>query len=323
MTTDEIHYQGYRSGDERRIIDLYNREFSTPMTPELWQWAYAENPVGRFDISLAWSGDTLVGHTAGTPLVLRQGSQELQACRLQHALVHPEFHRRGIFTETLRHIAGHLSANSVDLVFGFTNDTRNSFPGMLKGGFDHLFDIFPFTQRVDALPARRDASVRIAMEEPPRFRQEDVDCVALHLGSCTIFNSRTLSYLNWRFRPESGKRYVLARAFRDDGQVGWAVGKAFAAGGSIDVVELFVPPEAVVVIGMLRGLVDHFRGLPLDSFSLWSMPHYPLHASLTELGFVQGPLATHFTYRALSDRCSSDCQRVSSYYLAMGDSDVY
>lgn len=100
------------------------------------------------------------------------------------------------------------------------------------------------------------------------------------------------------------------------------MGKAYAAGGSIDVVELFVPPEGEVVIGVLRALADHFQGLPLDRFSLWSMPHYPLHASLTELGFVQDALATHFMYMALSDRCSSDCQRSASYYLAMGDSDV-
>lgn len=320
--TDEIIYRAYRPGDERLIIELYNQEFSTPMTPESWRWEYLGNPAGRLDIVVAWVGDTLVGHCAAVPLLFRQNDRDIKATRMQNVLVHPEFQRRGIFFQTMHHLDEHLAQHSVDFVIGFPGDVRHSFAGLLKGGYDHLFDLFPFTQRIDGLPGDDDGSLRASVEEQPRFEPGDVDCVDAHIGSYRLFNSRRLDYLNWRFGVGGPKHYALARVFRDDRQIGWALGKPYAAGGSIDVVELFVPPQERVIAAVLGALAGHYRSLPVERFTLWSMPHYPLHEPLTALGFRPDSPVTHFVAKGVSEQGFPD-GNPSSYYITMGDSDVY
>lgn len=322
MGTDGIEYRGYRPGDEHQIVQLYNRVFAQPMTPELWQWWYGDSP-GRPTYSLAWSGDTLVAHTAAVPLEFRWRGDELHGARMQHGLVNPDFLRRGIFTEIIRNLAAHLAADGADFSLGLVNDTRHSYPGLVKAGMKHLWDIFPFVLRTDVLGIASDPAVTVQIEDPPRFRPGDVDCVAAHVPPGLVFNPRGLGYLRWRFAPGSGRRYVLARAQRDGEIAGWAVAKAYEPGASIDVVELFAPPERGVVAALLRGLEAQFPDTAVHRFSVWSMAHYPLHGVLTELGFEKDPFATHVLHIHLSDRSSAGGEDPASWYLAMGDSDVY
>jgi len=342
MSATEITYRHCRPGDAPAILELYGSVFATPRTEGQWQWEYVDNPLGRHDVMLAFAGTRLIGHVAGVPLVFRHDTRCVNTTRLQHAVVHPDFHRRGDFTKTLarenirrgrqprrRSVFGEslarltmeLCRRGTDFVVAFPNDS--SLPGFQRSGiYSHLVDIFPWTLPVSrASPNPTDLVIEVS--DTARFTDADVACAEKLLEPFAICNHRDLRYLNWRYHPASGKQFTLVRAWRGGNLAGWTVAKPFPPERSIDLVECFLPPERALVASVLGSLADHFRADPVDRFSLWSLAHYPLHDSLRDLGFTADPRPTHVVIATLSDRCCTWSGETASYYFSMGDSDVY
>ncbi len=319
----EITFRDYRPGDERLILELYNGVFSGERTAEQWLWEFMDNPAGRFDILLAFSGERLIGHSAGVPLMFRHGGKIVQASRMQNAVIHPDFHRRGIFTEIFKRLTGQAASRGADFALALAHDARHSLTGAMRSGlYTNLFDILRWGRAIPPA-APMPAGTRVEITDRMRFGDEDILCAEKFLEPFAIYNRRDLSYLDWRFSPASGKRYTMARVWRDGRQVGWAVAKPYPPGRSIDLVELFLPTEPALIAAMLAALAEHFRGQVVDRMSVWSMEHYPLQACLLELGFAAEAGPTHILISQLSARCSPRSMESTAYYLAMGDSDVY
>lgn len=319
----EITYRGLRTGDASQILDLYNAVFAESRTADQWWWEYAGNPAGHGEIMLAFAGPRLIGHVGGIPLRFRQGRQHVRMSRIQHALVHPDFQRRGVFTETLVRLTEKLAAEGADVAVAFPHDGRNSMPGFMRtGAFQHLFDVLPWERRFP-LTVRIPPDLRIAIDDTAQFDIADVQCAERLLASCAICNRRDPGSLNWRYHPASGRRYAVSRVWRDEKLAGWVVVKPYAPARSLDLVECILPPEPELVSAVLGALAERFRGAAVDHFSVWSMEHYPLHACLIDLGFTAEPRPTHVVIATLSGRCATLATEPSAYYLAMGDSDVY
>ena len=342
IASTDITYRGYRSGDAPQILGLYNSVFATPRTISQWEWEYADNPIDRRDILLAFAGERLIGHVGGIPMVFQHEEKAITTTRLQHAVVHPDFYRRSPFTKTLaqensgtasnfrrRSVFGeslsqlteHLSRSGVGFVFAFPN--KNSLPRISRTeGYFHLVDIFRWVRSV-SIAAPTPTGVTIEISEATHFDDTDIQCAERLLAPFAIFNRRDLNYLRWRYHPASGKRYALARVWRDGTLAGWAVAKPFLPERSIDLAECFLPPEKMLLASLLGALTENFRGAAADHFSVWSMEHYPLHQCLLDLGFTADPRPTHMMIATLSNRCSLHSREPDAYYLSMGDSDVY
>lgn len=318
----EITYRSYRDGDEGQILDLYNRVFAKHQSLAQWRWAYRSNPSGRIDISLAFDGQQLIAQSAGIPLVLNHEGRPVQTSRIQNVLVHPDYRGQGVFTQTLLHLTEHLRTHDVDFVLTFPND--NSVPGFLKtAAYERAFDIFQFHLDTSSGIKDVDDHIAVTIEDAPVFRNDDLDFIRRLLTPFAIHNIRDRSYLAWRYHRDSGVQYRVARAFQGADQLAFAVFKTYPPERSIDLVELFVVNDEHVMRSFLGGMLAALPNEQVRALSLWSMPHYPTHEALLRIGFERSLRVTHAMYKTFSARCSTRCADATSYYLSMGDSDVY
>lgn len=316
-----ITYRSYRDGDEEQILNVYNSIFTKHQTLSQWRWAYEQNPVRRPHAILAFCDERLIAHVAVMPLVLSQDGQILHASRLQHAFVHPDFRGRGIFTEVLNRLTRDLAESAVDFALAFPTAERHSFPGILKVGYTHGFDIFEFRLDVSRGVGAPEGPLTVEIEEVPVFRTADVHFIQGELAPFAIVNARSVEYLMWRFHPDSGNAYRIVRAWMSGEQVGLAVVKSFPAGRSIDLVEFLFRNDERIVRSGLQAIHTYFQNEQPTSLMVWSMDHYPVHPCLARVGFEKGR-TTHVVYKWLSSR-SHHSNAPDAFYLAMGDSDVY
>ncbi len=317
-----ITYRSYRDGDETAILDLYNRVFTKQQSLSQWRWAYRSNPSGRVDISLAFDGQQLIAQSAGIPLQQSHEGRAVRMSRIQNVLVHPDYRGRGVFTQSLLHLTEHLQAHDVDFVLTFPND--NSVPGFLRtGAYERAFDLFQFC--LDASSAIEDAGERLAVEieDSPVFRDGDIDFIGRMLAPFAICNIRDRPYLAWRYHRDSGMHYRVARAFQGREQLAFAVFKVYPPERCLDLVEFLVVNDEGILRSFLRAILTSDRNQRMQAVSLWSMPHYPTHEALLRVGFERSQRVTHAMYRTFSARCAPCCADATSYYLSMGDSDVY
>lgn len=322
MTSPGIIYRPYRAGDELAIIELCNRVFATRWNLPRWRWEFADNPIARMDVSLAFSGTTLAGHCAGVPMRMVHDNSALRATRIQNAFVHPSMQRRGIFSRLLDELKTRLRTSEVDHVFSFPND--RSLPVFLKTGvYVHVCDVYTYELEIGRVAP--DTSVRGEVEvvDAPAFTPRDAAFVGRELARCRIHNPRDLDYLRWRYHPGSDRRYRIVRVFDGGEQVGLAVAKAYRAGRAIDVVELVFRADEALLRAGLRAASRCFSAERPRVLTSWSMSHYPLHDLLLRMGFKRQDRPTHLISHALTSRASRDCDEPSAYYVTMGDSDVY
>lgn len=315
-------FRGYRPGDEDQIVDLFNAVFQKNLTLSEWRWAYQENPAKRLDIVLAFSGSMLIGQSAGIPLAFDHEGNILRASRPQNVMVHPDFRNQGIFSETLKRLTDDCYAKNLDFVLTFPND--NSIGAFVeKSNYNHVFDICEFRLPVNAAPTNNDHRWMIHIQENIDFTKDDVRFISEQLKPFKIFTVRDLNYLNWRYHKNSGKRYAVIRAWDGDRLIGFAVSKFYPEALSIDLVEFIFLRDTATIRAALTTIHRHYKNRGATSFSIWLAEHYPSHQFLADIGFEKTARKTHVVYKTLSPQCSAHCDRADSYYLSMGDSDVY
>lgn len=318
---DEITYREYAPRDDENLLDLFNLVFNRNYLLSYWKWANEENPNGRTRLKLAVNNSRVVGQSAAVPLVFDYKGEILRAARIQNVMVHPKFRRKGIFIKTLAGIEELLIKKQDDFVITFPND--NSLGAFIKLGYHHLFDIPTYELPIKGLDDEVDPDLEFDLRGNIRFNQKDRDFIASQLAPFDIFNQRDLNYLNWRYHQKSNRNYLVMGISKKEEQVGLIVCKPYPEGKTIDLVEFFIKRDESLIRCALNVLAKFYRGRELKAFNVWSKEHYPINPSLMDIGFTKTNQVTHAVYKSLSPRTSKKGDEVNSYYLAMGDSDVY
>jgi|GEM_PF-6089164 len=322
--TCEIQYREYRDGDENAIIDLFNFVFKRNFTVNKWHWAYKENPLNRQDIILAFCDGRLVGQSASTPLTFFHNGTPVKTTRIQNVMVHPDFQGRGIFTQTLKRLTDYIYRQQLDLVVTFPNN--NSLPTFIrKLDYCHVDDIFTYRISGGDVHILRSTDMKIIIDESLYFKEADHDFIQRCLAGYAYFNSRDLPYLIWRFNTKSGKGYRVLRAFRDDRLTAIVIFKYYPDARGVDLVEFFTNSGTDNILEILKTIMDYYleHSVTVDSFSIWLLPHYRIYQPFIEAGFTKTTFSTHVVSKSFSPATADGFDLSTSYYLAMGDSDVY
>lgn len=319
-----ITYRQFKEGDEHAIVRLFNFVFNRNITVEQWGWAYKENPERRLDIILAFKGEQLVGQSASTPLLFSFKKNPVKVTRVQNVMVHPDYQGKGIFTETLKRLTDYIYANKLDLVVTFPNN--NSLPSFIrKLDYTHLADIFTFSLPVSALHPVEASDLSQNIDETINFTEYDRELIFSCIDQYEIFNARRLDYLKWRFNGISGKKYYLLRAYQNNRQIALLVFKYYPDTQSVDLVEFFVKADKNVILSLLKSIKSHYlkNDVRITSFNIWLFPHYAQYKDLFDIGFRQCTFSTHVVTKSFSPLTKRGFDELHSYYLSMGDSDVY
>jgi len=319
----KINYRQYKDGDEHAILSLYNSVFNRNTTIDQWNWAYKENPEKHLDIILAFHGPDLVGQSAGSPLRFCFKNNIIKAIRVQNAMVHPDFRKKGIFTTTLKKLT---EQEKLDLGVAFPVNTISFQTFLRKLDYHYLSDVFTFCLPVASLIPAYSSYLHVVIDDKIHFPQSDRDFILSCLTHYEIFNTRSLDYLHWRFNGKSGKKYLILRAFRSECQIALIIFKLYPDTQSVDLVEFFMVEDTTNPIPcLLNSILSYFskKDVMVKSFNIWLFPHYTCYNALYESGFRQSSFLTHIMTKSYSPGTDKSFETGTSYYFSMGDSDVY
>jgi len=103
---------------------------------EFWRWKHCDNPFGR-SYGL-WARDDAASRAAALRILLRwkftsRSCGELKAVRAVDTATHPDYQRRGLFSQLTQRSIADLRADGTDLVFNTPNE--KSWPGYQKMGW--------------------------------------------------------------------------------------------------------------------------------------------------------------------------------------------
>lgn len=223
------------------LVELFNCVWGG-MTSERWKWKHIQNPL--LDVSstiVAWDNDNIIGANCFMPAVyLIQGipCKVVQSC---DSMIHPNYRGQGIFTKIICTAEEYYSHYGYKFMIGFPNE--KSFPGFIKAGWEHLFNLnnsiwfqnsFPFLEnRVPTVLAKIlsfpiDKYRVIKPQKPDKtFKEFNVQVLDECPGSLinisrkkelTIYQMQlSQEYLKWRLdnKINTEYRYIIV----DDGLV--------------------------------------------------------------------------------------------------------
>lgn len=113
------------------ISTLFLESFGKPLSRELWDWAYLDNPYGDPLVSIATCNNKVVGHYAVIPFDLRDSKASLSGFLSMTTMVSPDYRRLKLFQKLADRVYSRIEMrNNPAVVFGFPNDS--SAPGFIK-----------------------------------------------------------------------------------------------------------------------------------------------------------------------------------------------
>ena len=146
---DEATYREFRESDEKDILDLFNHVFNRDWPLSHWTWENKDNPYSPTYFNLAMNNQKIIGQSAAVPLRFNHDGRTVKTTRVQNVMVHPDFRKRGIFSQTLKILTKSLKTKGEDFIITFPNDS--SLPAFMKLDYTHLFEMSAYNMPFDSL----------------------------------------------------------------------------------------------------------------------------------------------------------------------------
>lgn len=107
---------------KQAILELFERSFNKPLSPELWDWFYLQNPSGEAIVTVAYDDKDLIGHYALIPMPLKNGAGEsIHACQSITTMVDSSRADLKLFERLANESYLRAQSQGYELVFGFPN----------------------------------------------------------------------------------------------------------------------------------------------------------------------------------------------------------
>ncbi len=214
QTRDTLKVRLYRQGDERAILDCYNKIFAAPRDLRHWHWKFRDNPTGRTQLAVAEDTATgqVVGQYASLPLVTWMEGVRITSSQIVDLMVLPQWRthggRPGLFAQIGRlWIDQFINEAGGHNVFSFGWPVPAWRAGQKYLGYlnirdwDLLFRELPVAQR-----AVSDAVVVTQVERYGPDVDLLWDAMQKELRLAVVRDAR---YLNWRFADHPDVRYRM------------------------------------------------------------------------------------------------------------------
>lgn len=316
--TDEFIIRPYQPNDEAAIMKLFQMVFGRSMSLAFWHWRFRDNPTCRIIISLAWSDNVLAGHYAVSPIIVCMDGQEYLTGLSMTTMTHPAYQGRGIFVALAENVYSQMSSEGMAMVWGFPNILSHR--GFVRDlGWIDIHEVPTFRKALAKGKPMPEPSTHVR-----ELRSFDAQFDQLWdevKGRYRILTKRDSRYLSWRYGGNPEHRYTVHGYVQDDRLLGYAVWKHYQ--NEVDLVDI-LSVDDTVGLDLICGVAQRAVREKAEAINMWLNFTLPLHHELEKLGFHNGEPITNFGARVL--RSELDQSKVSSFkswYLTMGDSDVY
>ncbi len=331
----DLVIRGYRPGDEAGIIELFQRCFGTSMSPALWRWKYAKNPLGNGFIQVAERKGRIVAHYGAYPVAItRNGKVVGTALHIGDVMTDPRVRSLGFGRSSVIARVAHAFYESYCRNRVLFNYGAPSFKHLRLGQlfFDYQ-TIGPIQEWVLPQPGgvRRvqvGLRTRTLLERFRWIAGRAIDARAVHdlfkttgkhLGMAV---ERDPAYLRWRYLEHPRFYYRQYAIYRDDRLLLWAVARD--QDDQLWIGDLLLDPHFPQALPFWIGQLQ--AASPGKILRIWS-PGRPgwWAALLMDLGFRprSHPLQVRTAFTLFDSNAVSILRLNKDWYYAMGDFDLF
>lgn len=324
----------YEAKDEDYISELFSIAFGRHLNRQFWQWRYLENPYGRGIIRLMFDENRLIGHYAVAPIPLMVEGQQVRAALSMTTMTHPDYRKKGIFLELASDVYSACEREGIRLVLGFAN--KNSYHGLTS-----CLDWIGFGQvTYGEITGYQNSGRRIG----EGYSYEKAEIIGREMDSLwerlkvtfTVVVPRNSKYLNWRFIDNPIENYTMLLLRDHVGNLqGYVALKTYQSdrGPVGHIVDMLVSNEAEAIENLIYAALEYFRDVKAETVAIWM--YLPPHIKniIRKIGFMERNWVgfdmkewpTYFGIRLFGavDERLKKARKLESWYITMGDSDVF
>ena len=319
--TMTIEYREGNAADREAILSLRRAAFgdvdAETRAAGFWAWQFQNGSAGEGRFFVAHAGERLAGHVAFIPQNYVTSAGPAEGVLAVDAMVHPDFHRLGIFSRLTQ-----MSADALRSRYAFSlalQIRKQSLAGMLAGGWRKaervpvLLAPSALTRVVTAFP--RDGA---APESIRALAGRDLGQLeTVRFGANR--QPRTPAFAQWRYFDSPQWKYAVDGWFEGDTLRAFVVHRPAVLKGlpTLAIVDAGAMPDAT---NELRQLVRHVcrQGRAGVAAALLSRSH-PATPVLRRSGFFAGPHRFTLLVQVFDDRFRSVA--TEPWSIAWGDTD--
>lgn len=357
----------YKLGDEDKIVPLLELAIEGWSNLDVkcssldhWRWKHQCNPLGKSYVSVGASEDNIIGCNHATPRKVKIGNTVFLCYNGVDSAVHPDFRRRGVYTNTLELLNKFALENGVKLRYAITQNpiiiehrSKNylMFPqdvmvfvrildidlqlkmmpeknAMMKNYGFHLAKLYNNLRNILRKPVRSDGDIRISRIHS---FSEDINLFWNEIRDHYSFIvERTKDFLNWRYCDPRGGDYAVHVAEEDDKILGFNVLRIdrrwneYPVGYIVDL--LTVPDRLDVVKALVANAVNHFDRNAVNIISSLVVKNHSYEDIFNSFGFLNSRFKMNICFRLFEEMCEKLLEfRTSSpnrVHFAFGDYDA-
>lgn len=313
----------YKNGDEKHILQLFEKTFGKPLSENFWKWRFLNNPVKKVMIKLMWDGELLVGHYAASPVhLICEGESVLTALSMT-TMTHPDYAGKGIFSQLAEELYRTEHDNTqLKAVWGYPNN--NSHYAFLKNLKWHNLEAVPTLSL--GVHHIKESTTGITVKQVQTFSEKHVLAAKSVSQAFKVKLDKSQEYLKWRYCDHPENIYHIFEY--EEGDLSYfAVTKVFPSfevNGKfeVDLLEFNLPNETGIISAFLSEIKHFYSIYDLLKFNLWLPLNDSKHITLEKLGFTNTTPITYFGIRVL-DATDSPLLESKNWDYSMGYSDIY
>jgi GNAT superfamily N-acetyltransferase len=336
-STSEMQVRPYRAEDEEQLLAVLSASLgggpAGPWSSTFLRWKHLENPFGASLMLVAEMAGRIVGLRAFLRWRFRAADRTMTALRAVDTATHPDYHRRGIFSQLTRE-ALIVARDQADLVFNTPNE--KSLPGYLKLGWGvvgrvpvmlrirrpirvlkgiRLIGGTQATAGVPSVVAPPAAEVLAQVGRLARLLEGDETQPRWH-------TPRDEAYLRWRYGTGTSLDYRAIVEDGSDGIEGLGIFRVRQRRGMWEsvVAELLVPTgDRSMARRILRRIV---KAAPVD-YVVGSMVTEAATPAARRTGFIHSPRGITLVANPLRDGLEPNPLSLGSWAVTLGDLEVF
>ena len=347
MGSRAFKIRDYKSGDEHRILDLYQEAYGKRIDIHRWRWIYDSKNTHSI-IVLAESRDGLIGHVSGLVKTIVYQDHEFKAVHSLYAVVRSKVRRSGLFIEMMRRLESHAMDLGADFIYGFSYHNY-VFRALNKIGRKKIGVIPLYVLPIHPLKL---SSLKVPIANKISFvdntTRNIVSILAQSWPTTPITNFkevhealwlnnrpenkfavlRNKDYMDWRYTKWSGAGYRLMSLSESTELDGFLIFRVEEKWGVkvVFIMDIVIPYNNVEGFDkLLGGVVDFALNAKADAITAMGVRDDMWTARLVSKGFIKVPQmflprVVGMTLKPLKDKpILEKAMDINNWYLSWGD----
>lgn len=353
---EKIILRQFERDDIPALNEIMKKAYGFDRDESVWIWRFEENPFGRNYSRVAVTGERVIAHCGGIPVVFQEKGEKIPACLIGDIMADPNHREKGAFLSTFNAHEEARFRSGDQFSYGFANPdgtkalvdrTNACLCGPLAPRLDRIINTKPFIKRKlgstiasDLVGAfanffirlfqslRRPTEVEIDLiEEVNQFDDRFNELWERVSPGFPMTTDRNSQFLNWRYIEHPTHDYQIF-GFVDKGELkGYIVLRLTAEEGItrgliVDIVSVLDDPTVWNSL-LIKG-IDYMSRERADVITCWMFEHLPFYDALKTLSFVDRPSDLSLLVSLYENKRERSYWADSkNWYFTMGDSDIF